>query len=143
MEIFANYSHALAALAGFALIVMILSPLSAIPKEKANLAPGSTPSGDYDSQAYRLNRAYLNGTESLSAFVTVTLVAMIAGANPTWVNWLASLVLMSRVLHVFVHIQGIGRPHRGPRTFLYVFGWACMIALGVIGIAAALSGATA
>jgi len=139
MEQFAQYSHALASLAAFALIVLLLSPLSAIPKEREKLAPGSDIPQGYDNRDYRVNRAYLNGVETLAAFVTVTLVAMLTGANPFWVNLLASLALVSRVIHLFVHIRGIGRPHRGPRTFAYVFGWACMIGIGILAIVAAFS----
>ncbi len=139
MEQFADYSHALVALAVFALIVLVLSPLSALPKEAENLAPGATMKEDYANRAYRVNRAYLNGTETLSAFVTVTLVAILAGANPQWVNWLASIALLSRIVHVFVHVQGIGKPHRGVRSIVYVLGWLAMIALGVLGISAAFS----
>ncbi|MFD3189289.1 MAPEG family protein [Sedimentitalea sp. HM32M-2] len=136
METFTAYSHALASLVLFALIVLILSPLSAIQKQKAGLAPGATPPGDYGDMAYRLNRAYLNGTETLPAFLTVTAVAILAGASVFWVNLLASLVLVSRVLMLIFHLRGMGSPYNGPRTFSYVAGWACLAVLGVLALAA-------
>ena len=45
MEQYADYAHALVSLAGFAVVVLLLSPLSAIPKEKAGISPGATPEG--------------------------------------------------------------------------------------------------
>lgn len=136
MESFAAYSHALAALAGFVLIVLALSPFSALAKQKSGLAPGGAPAEDYANPAYRLNRAYLNGCETLPAFLTVTLLAILAGAAPFWVNLLASLVLVTRVLMVIVHIRGAGRAQAGPRTIFYVTGWALMLGLAILALVA-------
>lgn len=136
MEAFAAYSHALAALVVFTLITLALSPFSALAKQKAGLAPGATPEQDYASKAYRLNRAYLNGCETLPAFLTVTLAAVLAGAAPFWVNLLASLALVSRIIMVFIHLQGIGKPHSGPRSVFYVIGWVCMAGLAILALAA-------
>lgn len=132
MEQFAAYSHALAALIGFAVIVLVLSPFSALAKQKAGLAPGATPEQDYSSRVYRLNRAYLNGCETLPAFLAVTLVAILVGASPFWVNMLAALVLVTRVLMIVVHIRGTGRAHAGLRTAFYVAGWAFMLGIAIL-----------
>lgn len=136
METFAAYSHALAALIGFAVIVLGLSPFSALAKQKAGLAPGATPEQDYASKAYRLNRAYLNGCETLPAFLTVTVVAILAGAAPFWVNLLASLVLVTRALMMIVHIGGAGKAQGGLRTVFYVTGWAFMLGLAILTLVA-------
>lgn len=136
MEAFAAYSHALAALVIYTLITLALSPFSALAKQKAGLAPGATPREDYAEKAYRLNRAYLNGCETLPAFLTVTLVAIMAGAAPFWVNLLASLALAARVIMIFIHLQGIGKPHSGPRSVFYVVGWACMVGLAILALVA-------
>ncbi|UWQ36057.1 MAPEG family protein [Leisingera aquaemixtae] len=136
MEVFAAYSHALAALVIFTLIILALSPVSALAKQKADLAPGATPREDYADKAYRLNRAYLNGCETLPAFLTVTLVAILAGAAPFWVNLLASLVLVSRLVMIVIHLRGAGKPHGGLRSVFYVIGWACMGGLALLTLAA-------
>ncbi|UWQ23527.1 MAPEG family protein [Leisingera aquaemixtae] len=136
MEAFAAYSHALAALVIFTLIILALSPVSALAKQKAGLAPGATPREDYADKAYRLNRAYLNGCETLPAFLTVTLVAILAGAAPFWVNLLASLVLVSRLVMIVIHLRGAGKPHGGLRSVFYVIGWACMGGLALLTLAA-------
>ncbi|QDI75371.1 MULTISPECIES: MAPEG family protein [Leisingera] len=136
MDVFAAYSHALAALVIFTLIILALSPVSALAKQKAGLAPGATPREDYADKAYRLNRAYLNGCETLPAFLTVTLVAILAGAAPFWVNLLASLVLVSRMVMIVIHLRGAGKPHGGLRSVFYVIGWACMGGLALLTLAA-------
>ncbi|MBO9450253.1 MAPEG family protein [Tropicibacter sp. R16_0] len=136
MEGFAEYSHAIASLVLFTLVVLALSPFSALAKAGKGLAPGATPEQDYSDKAYRLNRAYLNGTETLPAFVAVTVAAMLAGASPFWVNLLASVVLVSRIIMLVIHLRGIGQPNNGPRSVFYVLGWACMVALGIMALVA-------
>ena len=138
METFAVYGHAIVSLVLFAGIVMALSPFAALKKQGAGLAPGATPGEDYADPAYRLHRAYLNGAETLPVFATVTLAAILTGVSPFWVNLLASLVLVTRLAMLVVHLRGIGKPHNGPRSFLYVAGWACMLVIGIMAIAGVL-----
>ncbi|WP_425046162.1 MAPEG family protein [Primorskyibacter sp. S87] len=138
MEAFAAYSHALASLVIFTLIILALAPFSALAKGNKGLAPGATPEQDYSDKAYRLNRAHLNGTETLPAFAITTIVAMLAGASPFWVNFLASAVLVSRIAMLVVHLQGIGKPHSGARSVFYVLGWLCMVVLSVMALVAIL-----
>ncbi len=136
MEQFAEYGHALASMALFGAILLALSPFIALAKGGAGVESGGTPPEDYTNKTYRLHRAYQNGTETLPVFVAVTVVAMVAGASPFWVNLLASLVLVSRLVMLFLHLRGIGKPHSGVRSFSYVFGWACMAILAILGVVA-------
>ncbi len=137
MESFVAYGHALASVALFAMIVMVFSPLSAIQKGKKGLAPGAEPAADYADIAYRLHRIFENGTDSLAIFAAVTGVAILAGASPVWVNLLASLVLVARVVMIFLHLKAIGSPHNGARSVAYVAGWLCMLVLAILGLVAA------
>ncbi|RBW63079.1 MAPEG family protein [Ruegeria sp. A3M17] len=137
METFAEYSHAIASLVVFTLIILALAPFSALAKQGKGLAPGATPEQDYSDKAYRLNRAYLNGTETLPAYVAVTVAAMLLGVNPFWVNLLASVALIARIVMLVIHMRGIGQPHSGIRSVSYVVGWACMVVMGVMALVAA------
>ncbi|MGR3615449.1 MAG: MAPEG family protein [Paracoccaceae bacterium] len=137
MELFDAYSHAIVAVVLFALIILVLSPISALAKQTKGLAPGGTPEQDYSDKAYRLNRAYLNGTENLPAFAVVVFAAILTGASPFWVNLLASLILISRVIMLFVHLKGIGSPNAGPRSFAYVGGWFGVLIIGLMAMVAA------
>lgn len=137
MEAYAEYCHAIASVVIFTLIVLFLSPFSALAKQGKGLAPGATPDQDYADKAYRLNRAYLNGTETLPAFLAVTIAAILLGVSPFWVNLLASLALVARVVMLVIHLRGLGQPHSGVRSVFYVVGWACMVVLGLMSFVAA------
>ncbi len=139
MEPFAAYGHAIVSLVLFAVIVLALSPFSALKKQGEGLAPGGTPEEDYASAAYRLHRAYQNGAESLAIFATVTVAAILAGASPFWINLLASLALVTRVAMLVVHLRGIGKPHNGPRSVFYVSGWVCMLVIALFALVAVVS----
>lgn len=131
MEQFANYGHALAAMAGMGLLILLLSPLSALKKQALGLAPGATPEQDYGLAAYRWHRCYANLAESIGTFGVTVVAAMLAGVDPAWVNWLAALYFLSRILLVAVHVRGIGKPNMSIRSFFYVAGWAMLVILAV------------
>lgn len=138
MEPFAAYSHAIVAIAGTAILLLVMSPLSAMKKSARGLAPGATPEQDYTDPCYRWHRAYGNLAESLGAFVAVTVAAILAGASPTWVNLLASIYLVIRLVLAVVHVQGIGKPDMSLRSFIYVAGWLVCLILAVLAIFAAI-----
>lgn len=138
MEGYAAYSHAIVSMALFVILVMVLSPITALKKTGSGLPAGGTPGNAYDDPIYRWNRAYVNATETIGAFAAATIAAILAGASPFWVNTFASVFLVARVLMLIVHVAGIKPMNMGPRTILYVVGWVCCIALAVLAIAAAL-----
>ncbi len=137
MEQFAEYAHAIVSVAVWALLVLILNLISVLPKAGLGLAPGETPKADYADKVYRTERSYVNSVESLAIMVAVVGAAILAGASPFWVNLLASIALLSRIAMVFVHIKGIGKPVQGPRTILFVVGWAMQILIALMAIFAA------
>ncbi len=132
MEQFAAYGHAIVSLAAFAMVGLILGPVAAARSAAAGYAPGEVPRADYRDTTYRTTRAYQNAMELAGMFAAVTLAAILAGANPAWVNGLASVFLISRLLLVVVHIMGLGRPNMGLRTVVFVVGWACCLILGLL-----------
>ena len=136
MEPFAAYGHAIVALALFALMGLILNPLSAAKKAKDGVPSGASPEPDYSNPSYRWSRAYLNATEVSGLFTGVTVAAILAGASPFWVNLLATLFVVSRIIVAFVHIRGIGAPNNGPRTMIFAFGFFCCVLIGLLAIAA-------
>jgi len=140
MEAFAAYSHAIVAMAATAVMLLIMSPLSAMKKTKLGLAPGATPEQDYGNSCYRWHRAYSNLTENMGTFAAVTVAAILAGANPFWVNLLASLFLVARLVLAVVHINGIGKPDMSIRSFAYVAGWLMCLILAGMAIFAAICG---
>lgn len=132
MEAFAAYGYAIASLALFALIAMVLSPVSALTKQKYGVAPGGVPPQDYSNRAYRVHRAQANAVEALPVFATATIAAILAGVSPHWVNWLASLVVVARLSMLYFHITGKGHPYTGGRSISYVAGLCCYAAMAVL-----------
>lgn len=140
MEPFMAYGHAIVALAATALFGLVINPLTAVAKMNAGHAAGATPSEDYEDKIYRVHRAYLNLTEVMGFFTAATVAAILAGAHPAWVNWLASIFFLARLAHFLVHYAGVGPMNLGPRTFVFVVGWLCCVILAGIAIIAVFSG---
>ncbi|MDJ0626939.1 MAG: MAPEG family protein [Rhodobacter sp.] len=138
MEQFAVYGHAIVAMAATAVFGLLVNPFTALAKMNKGQVAGATPSEDYGDRTYRFNRAYLNLTEIMGFFVAATLAAILAGADPSWVNWLASIFFVARIAHFFVHYAGIGPMNFGPRTLIFVVGWACCLILAAMAILAVL-----
>jgi len=138
MESFAEYGHAIVSLALYALITLALSPLAALARNRAGVAAGDMPKADYGNRDFRICRAYQNAAENIGVFAAVIAAAVLAGASPFWVNFFASLAVVSRLAMLYVHIQGIGAGSEpGPRTFLFVFGWLMMLLLAFMAVVAA------
>lgn len=135
MDGFDAYGHAIAAMALMAVIVLAIGPVSALRKQAAGLAPGATPPQDYANPAFRWHRAHGNASESMGVFAAVTVAAILAGASPLWVNWLASLFVVARVAMLVLHVGGIGRADVGPRSFAYVAGALCCFGLAGLALA--------
>jgi uncharacterized MAPEG superfamily protein len=139
MEQFAEYGHAIVSLAIFPLVGLLLGPVAAARCTAAGYAPGEVPKADYGDASYRLMRAYLNAMEMTGMFTAVTVAAILAGASAWWVNLLASIFLLSRVLVAVIHIGGLGKPNMGPRSIVFVIGWACCLILAIMAVVAVLS----
>ena len=138
MEPFLAYGHAIVAMAATALFGLLVNPFTAVAKMNKGQAAGGTPAEDYGDRTYRFNRAYLNLTEIMGFFVAATVAAILAGADPSWVNWLAAIFFVARVAHFLVHFAGIGPMNFGPRTVIFVVGWGCCLILAILAILAVL-----
>ncbi|TMM54946.1 MAPEG family protein [Sulfitobacter sabulilitoris] len=135
MEPFAEYGHAIASLALWALIVSVLSGLSTRGRTAEKRCDCGKPKRDYADQWYRSERAFMNAVETSGPFVAATLAAILAGASPTWVNLLASVFIVSRIAVAFVHI---GTTIQSLRSAIWSVGMLCVLGLVVMAIAAVL-----
>ena len=133
---FAPYSHTLAALAGWALLMIVLMGLSTMGEAKAR-TEGGPPVRDYSDPAYRRYRAHMNAVESAGPFVAAALGAMLVGAPPFWVNLLALVFLAARIAMAAVHIGTENQPARSAcftLGLLCVFGLALLALFGAFGL---------
>ncbi|AZV76682.1 MAPEG family protein [Parasedimentitalea marina] len=138
LDLITGYSPALIALLLFVLIVLLQSALVGAAKAQSGLVPGCTPEADYDNRVYRLNRSHQNAVEIMPAAAIALFACILTGVSVWWVNLLMVLFLVLRVLYALVYAQNIGKATQGARTFVYVSGWATIVALCVMAIWAAL-----
>lgn len=131
------YSHAIAALALWALICVILAALSTIGRTEEDRCACGKPKRDYSNVVYRRERAFANAIEVSGPFIAATLAAVLIGAAPFWVNVLASVFVASRIVMAVVHI---GTENQPLRSASFVVGWVCMIALALMAVWGAFAG---
>ena len=134
MDSFEAYSHAIASLGIWALMVVVLSALSTIGRTDNDRCSCGKPKRDYSSKVYRKERAFANAVEVSGPFIAATLAAILAGASPLWVNLFASIFIISRIAMAVVHI---GTENQAMRSLAFVIGWACMICISIMAIGAA------
>ena len=133
--VFAPYAHALAALAGWALLMMVLMGLSVRGTPRAKTESGH-PVRDYADPFYRRSRAYLNAVETAGPFVAVTVAAILTGAPPFWVNLLASVFLVARIVMAIVHIRTENQPLR---SACFAAGFFCVMGLAALALVGAFT----
>jgi uncharacterized MAPEG superfamily protein len=128
-----SYGHAIAALALWGLLVVLLGNLSTLGREEANRAPCGKPKRNYADPWYRRERAFANAIETSPGFLATALAAILAGAPSFWVNLFAALFLVARVAMAGVHIYTQNQPWR---SAFFGFGWLFIILLGLLALGA-------
>lgn len=134
MEIFAAYSHALASLALWGVMVSVLGALSTRGRSAENRCDCGKPKRNYDDPVYRSERAFMNAVETSGPFISVAVAAVLLGASPFWVNLFASVFVVARLAMAFVHIRTTNQPMR---SAFFLVGLICLLALAILALAAA------
>ena len=132
---FAPYAHALAAMAGWGLLMLVLTVLSVIGSPRARTQAG-LPARDYADPYYRRSRAFANAVEASGSFLAVTVAAILVGASPFWVNVLASVFLVARIGAAAAHIGTMIEPLRSAFWSVAVL---CTLALGAMALLGAFA----
>lgn len=131
MENFAEYSHAIATLALWGVWMVYLSMQSNTGLKPEQRTESGHPKRDYSVQPYRRHRAFQNAIETSPAFLATTMAAILAGASPVSVNWLATLFLVSRVAMAVVHIRTEIQPLR---SAMFGIGWLMIILMALLAL---------
>ncbi|WP_372993309.1 MAPEG family protein [Sulfitobacter sp.] len=134
MEIFAAYSHALASLALWGVMVSVLGALSTRGRSAENRCDCGKPKRNYDDPVYRSERAFMNAVETSGPFISMAVAAVLLGASPFWVNLFASVFVVARLAMAFVHIRTTNQPMR---SAFFLVGLICLLALAILALAAA------
>ena len=137
----AAYRPSFVILAILALVVLVqnflTAPLAFIKNEQT---PGMPLKHDHSMLSFRAMRTYANSTETFPAFGWALLVAVVAGAAPLLINWLAGIYLAFRMIFWVVYYSGIGKVAGGARTMAHIGGLLTNIILAGAAIHALLSG---
>lgn len=136
MDGFEPYSHAIASLALWPILQIVLSMLSNVGLSSENRTESGHPKREYSDPAYRRSRAFANAIEISGPFVAATVAAILAGASPFWVNLLASVFLVSRLVTAFVHIRTEIQPLR---SATWLVGLICVLGLALMAVWAAVT----
>lgn len=132
--LFSSYNGAIAALILAVIITLVQGFLGAVfGFVKGGKTPGAALDGDHANIGFRALRTYQNSTENLPAFAVAVIAAIVVGASASLINMLAWLYVGSRLLFWGVYYAGVGKPAGGPRSMIYVLGWA--INLIIAGVA--------
>ena len=131
MEIFAPYAHAIASLALWGLWMVYLATQSNVGVTPEDRTESGHPKRIYASKPYRRYRAFQNAIETSPAFLATTVAAILAGASPVSVNWLAALFLLSRLAMGYVHIQ---TENQKMRSALFGVGWLMIILMALLAL---------
>lgn len=126
---FDAYSPALAALSGFAVLMLVLAALSTFGRSSENRTESGMVKRNYADPAYRRARAFLNAIEIAGPFIAATLAAILSGVSAGWVNTLAMVFFLSRIAVAAVHI---GTENQTLRSALWFVGLACVLLLALI-----------
>jgi len=96
---------------------------------KEEQVPGMPLRGDHTLFSFRVMRTHANSVESVPTFGLTLIIAILAGVNASFVNWLCIIYLLFRLAFWAVYYSGIGKVAGGPRTLCYVGGLLCNISL--------------
>ncbi len=133
MSQFAEYGHAIVALALWALLVCVLAALSTLGRTAEARCGCGKPKRNYADPVYRRERAFMNAVETSGPFIAATLAAILIGAAPFWVNLLASVFIAARLCMAVVHIA---TTHQPLRSLFFIVGLLCILALAVSAVLA-------
>ncbi|EPX80334.1 MAPEG family protein [Litoreibacter arenae] len=127
----AAYDTSFVVLAALSLVVLIrnfaTAPLAYASEEQV---PGMPLQHDHSKLSFRAIRTYANSAETFPAFGWALLVAIIAGASPLLVNWLAALYRAWRLAFwVVYYTAALARLRAGPEPWCSWLGCCSTLSL--------------
>jgi uncharacterized MAPEG superfamily protein len=135
VEIFAAYSHAIASLGLWSILICLLAAYSTVGRAPDHRCDCGKPKRNYSDPVYRRERAFMNAVEGAGPFIAATLAAILIGASPFVVNLLASVFLVARIAMAGVHIWSENQMFR---SLFFMIGLLCILGLAIVAVIAAL-----
>jgi uncharacterized MAPEG superfamily protein len=135
MDMFAEYSHAIASLGIWAILISVLSGYSTVGRSAEKRCDCGKPKRDYSDPAYRRERAFMNVVEWAGPFIAATVAGILIGANPFMVNLFASIFVVARIAMAVVHTATENQPMR---SLFFAVGFFCVLGQAILAVATAL-----
>lgn len=133
LELIQPYSTALFCLIVLILVVCVQSFTSVyVNLLKREGTPGKIVEGGHDDSFWRCYRVHQNSLENFSPFAATVFAGVLVGASAGWINALAVIHVIARLVHWVVYTKGIGAVAAGPRTISYVIGFTANIVMAIV-----------
>lgn len=134
-----TYPTALLALAVLAFTLMVQSFIAGGYKNGIKSQDSGMPvQGDMNNLVFRVVRTHMNGVENFSALFAASILAMIGGANASWLTWLIIASVGLRMLYWALYYGRIGADNGGMRSMTHVIALVLNLAIGVMAMLALL-----
>jgi uncharacterized MAPEG superfamily protein len=135
VDLFAAYSHAIASLGLWSILICLLAAYSTVGREPENRCDCGKPKRNYSDPIYRRERAFMNAVEGAGPFIAATVAAILIGASPFVVNLLASVFVSARIAMAGVHIWS---ENQMLRSLFFMIGLLCILGLAGTAVVAAI-----
>lgn len=124
---------------GILLAVIILQWLIAsyAKASEPGAIPGQPPRAfGHAHFAFRAWRTHQNSLENASTMIGGAIFAILAGANPAWLQGLLAIMVVSRIAHMALYYAIATDKNPSPRSYFFMISWLANVAVIVLGIMA-------
>ncbi|RUO32675.1 MAPEG family protein [Aliidiomarina sanyensis] len=103
--------------------------------------PGSVPGlpprdAAHRSFTFRAWRTHQNSLENAGTMVGGALFAILAGANPVWLQALMAIMVVSRIAHMLLYYGIATEKNPSPRSYFFAISWFSNIGIIALGFVA-------
>lgn len=99
--------------------------------------PGLPPKDTlHQSFTFRAWRTHQNSLENTGSMIGGALFAMLAGANPMWLQLLLAIMVLSRIAHMLLYYGIATEKNPSPRSYFFALSWLANMSIIVLGFIA-------
>ncbi|SJL83997.1 MAPEG family protein [Vibrio palustris] len=86
----------------------------------------------HDSFIFRSHRTFMNSLENVPVMLGLSLLAILAGANPYWCGIWICVFAVARLFHMGLYYAIATEKNPSPRSYFFLVGVVAMIAMLVL-----------
>ncbi|RUO18749.1 hypothetical protein CWE08_10995 [Aliidiomarina iranensis] len=88
---------------------------------------------------FRAWRTHQNTLENAATMVGGAIFAILAGANPQWLQGIMAIMVVSRIAHMVLYYGIATDKNPSPRSYFFMLSWFANLAIIVLGMVAVVS----